>query len=115
MTQAVQAEDGYTTADGRKIGGIVMEMKKITLRFGGVVAIKDISFDIRAGEIRAIIGPNGAGKSSMLNVINGFYHPQEGEIFFHGKARTDEAVSNRRAGHGAHLPEYCFVQGDVDA
>jgi len=47
MTQAVQAEDGYTTADGRKIGGIVMEMKKITLRFGGVVAIKDISFDIR--------------------------------------------------------------------
>ena len=87
MTQAVQAEDGYTTADGRKIGGIVMEMKKITLRFGGVVAIKDISFDIREGEIRAIIGPNGAGKSSMLNVINGFYHPQEGEIFFHGKKR----------------------------
>jgi len=87
MTQAVQAEDGYTTADGRKIGGIVMEMKKITLRFGGVVAIKDISFDIREGEIRAIIGPNGAGKSSMLNVINGFYHPQEGEIFFHGKMR----------------------------
>ena len=87
MTQAVQAEDGYTTADGRKIGGIVMEMKKITLRFGGVVAIKDISFDIREGEIRAIIGPNGAGKSSMLNVINGFYHPQEGEIFFHGKNR----------------------------
>ena len=86
MTQAVQAEDGYTTADGRKIGGIVMEMKKITLRFGGVVAIKDISFDIREGEIRAIIGPNGAGKSSMLNVINGFYHPQEGEIFFHGKS-----------------------------
>ena len=87
MTQAVQAEDGYTTADGRKIGGIVMEMKKITLRFGGVVAIKDISFDIREGEIRAIIGTNGAGKSSMLNVINGFYHPQEGEIFFHGKKR----------------------------
>ena len=65
----------------------VMEVKNITLRFGGVVAIKDISFDIKQGEIRAIIGPNGAGKSSMLNVINGFYHPQEGEIWFKGEKR----------------------------
>ncbi|MEM8790056.1 MAG: ABC transporter ATP-binding protein [Pseudomonadota bacterium] len=64
-----------------------MEMKNITLRFGGVTALEDISFDIREGEIRAIIGPNGAGKSSMLNVINGFYHPQEGEVWFHGKKR----------------------------
>jgi branched-chain amino acid transport system ATP-binding protein len=87
MTQAVQAEDGYTTADGRKIGGVLMEMKDITLRFGGVVAIEDISFDIREGEIRAIIGPNGAGKSSMLNVISGFYRPQDGEVSFRGKKR----------------------------
>ncbi|WP_234455224.1 ABC transporter ATP-binding protein [Thermohalobaculum xanthum] len=64
-----------------------MDIRNITLRFGGVVAIKDISFDVREGEIRAIIGPNGAGKSSMLNVINGFYHPQEGEIWFRGKKR----------------------------
>ena len=83
----LDAEEGYTTEDGRKIGGVVMEMKNITLRFGGVVAIKDISFDIREGEIRAIIGPNGAGKSSMLNVINGFYHPQEGEVWFRGQKR----------------------------
>jgi branched-chain amino acid transport system ATP-binding protein len=79
--------DSYVTADGRTIGGVVMEMKNITLRFGGVVAIKDISFDIRQGEIRAIIGPNGAGKSSMLNVISGFYVPQEGEVWFHGEKR----------------------------
>ncbi|WP_050930677.1 ABC transporter ATP-binding protein [Aestuariivita boseongensis] len=79
--------EGYTTADGRKIGGVVMEMKNITLRFGGVVAIKDISFDIREGEIRAIIGPNGAGKSSMLNVISGFYNPQEGEVWYRGSKR----------------------------
>ena len=75
------------TADGRTIGGTLMEMRNITLRFGGVVAIKDISFDIREGEIRAIIGPNGAGKSSMLNVISGFYHPQEGEVWFRGEKR----------------------------
>ncbi|NOE19146.1 ATP-binding cassette domain-containing protein [Ruegeria atlantica] len=79
--------EGYVTEDGREIGGVVMEMKNITLRFGGVVAIKDISFDIREGEIRAIIGPNGAGKSSMLNVISGFYVPQEGEVWFHGSRR----------------------------
>ncbi len=84
MTEQV---DGYTTADGRKIGAVMMEMRNITLRFGGVVAIKDISFDIREGEIRAIIGPNGAGKSSMLNVISGFYNPQEGEVWFHGAKR----------------------------
>lgn len=65
----------------------VMDLKNITLRFGGVTAIKDISFDILEGEVRAIIGPNGAGKSSMLNVISGFYHPQEGEIWFRGAPR----------------------------
>ena len=66
---------------------VMMEVKNIKLRFGGVVAIQNVSFDIQEGEIRAIIGPNGAGKSSMLNVINGFYHPQEGEIWFNGKRR----------------------------
>ncbi|UWQ17700.1 ABC transporter ATP-binding protein [Jannaschia sp. M317] len=77
----------HTTPDGRTIGGTVLDLRNITLRFGGVEAIKDISFDIREGEIRAIIGPNGAGKSSMLNVISGFYVPQEGEVWFRGKPR----------------------------
>ncbi|WP_300582295.1 ABC transporter ATP-binding protein [Marivita sp.] len=79
--------EGYVTADGRQIGGTLMEMRNITLRFGGVVAIQDISFDIREGEVRAIIGPNGAGKSSMLNVISGFYTPSEGEVWYQGAKR----------------------------
>lgn len=83
MTQ----DDGYVTADGRRIGPVLMEMRNITLKFGGVVAIRDISFDIREGEIRAIIGPNGAGKSSMLNIISGFYTPSEGEILYKGRPR----------------------------
>ena len=66
---------------------ILLEVKNISLSFGGVKALRDISFDILKGEIRAIIGPNGAGKSSMLNVINGFYHPQEGEVWFDGQLR----------------------------
>ncbi|TDX28920.1 amino acid/amide ABC transporter ATP-binding protein 1 (HAAT family) [Rhodovulum visakhapatnamense] len=77
----------HVTEDGRAIGPVLMELRNITLRFGGVVAIKDISFDIREGEIRAIIGPNGAGKSSMLNVISGFYRPTEGEVWFEGARR----------------------------
>ncbi len=87
MTQKTLPPGSYITEDGRTIGGVIMEMKHITLRFGGVIAIQDISFDIREGEIRAIIGPNGAGKSSMLNVISGFYVPSEGEVWFHGKKR----------------------------
>lgn len=82
-----QMSETFLTPDGRRIGPVMMELKNITLRFGGVVAIKDISFDIREGEIRAIIGPNGAGKSSMLNVISGFYVPTEGELWFHGQKR----------------------------
>ena len=84
----LSATEGYMTPDGRQIGGVVMEMKNITLKFGGVTAIEDISFDIHEGEIRAIIGPNGAGKSSMLNVISGFYVPQQGEVFFRGTKRA---------------------------
>ena len=75
-------------AVGSKItGDVVLELKNIVLRFGGVTALKDISFDIRQGEIRAIIGPNGAGKSSMLNVISGFYHPQAGQLWYKGRER----------------------------
>jgi len=85
----LDSPESYVTEDGRQIGGVLMELKNITLRFGGVVAIKDISFDIREGEIRAIIGPNGAGKSSMLNVISGFYRPQEGEVWFRGERRAE--------------------------
>ena len=71
----------------KKQNNRIMEVKDITLKFGGVTAIEGVSFDILEGEVRAIIGPNGAGKSSMLNVINGFYHPQQGEVWFNGQKR----------------------------
>ena len=84
----INQNEPATGEQERTFGAPIMEMKNITMRFGGVVAIQDISFDILKGEVRAIIGPNGAGKSSMLNVINGFYHPQEGEIWFGGEKRA---------------------------
>jgi branched-chain amino acid transport system ATP-binding protein len=71
----------------KKIGDVILDLQNISLRFGGVKALTDISFNVREHEVRAIIGPNGAGKSSMLNVINGVYHPQEGKIMFRGEER----------------------------
>ncbi|HLR78004.1 MAG TPA: ABC transporter ATP-binding protein [Burkholderiaceae bacterium] len=69
----------------RSIGPVILDVRNISLRFGGVKALTDISFDVREHEIRSIIGPNGAGKSSMLNCINGVYTPTEGTITFRGK------------------------------
>ncbi|URI10610.1 ABC transporter ATP-binding protein [Aquincola tertiaricarbonis] len=77
---------GQPTDTGRRhIGDVILDVRNISLRFGGVKALTDISFNVREHEVRAIIGPNGAGKSSMLNCINGVYQPQEGAITFRGK------------------------------
>ena len=70
------------------VNGVLLSVDGVSLAFGGVKALTDVSFDVRKGEIRAIIGPNGAGKTSMLNVVNGFYHPNHGSITFKGKTRT---------------------------
>jgi branched-chain amino acid transport system ATP-binding protein len=80
----VRAPSGNDIAAGETI----LSVEDVSLAFGGVKAITDVSFDVRKGEIRAIIGPNGAGKTSMLNVINGFYTPQVGRITFKGETRA---------------------------
>ncbi len=69
-------------------GDVLLSVENVSLSFGGVKAVNDVSFDIRKGEIRAIIGPNGAGKTSMLNIINGFYQPQHGRITYQGETRS---------------------------
>lgn len=81
------------------IGGPILELDNVSLRFGGVKALTNISFNVNEHEIRAIIGPNGAGKSSMLNVINGVYRPQEGTIKMRGELLT-EMTPNRAAAIG---------------
>jgi branched-chain amino acid transport system ATP-binding protein len=78
----------------KHIGEVILDVKNISLRFGGVKALTDISFNVREHEVRAIIGPNGAGKSSMLNCINGVYSPQEGSISF--KGQTFSHMSSRQ-------------------
>jgi branched-chain amino acid transport system ATP-binding protein len=77
------------TPHGRTFGEPVLALEDIWLAFGGVKALSGVSFHVAEREILAIIGPNGAGKSSMLNVINGVYHPQKGTIRFLGKPHHD--------------------------
>ena len=78
----------------KKVGDVILDVRNISLRFGGVKALTDISFNVKEHEIRSIIGPNGAGKSSMLNCINGVYKPSEGSITFRGK--TFSHMSSRQ-------------------
>jgi branched-chain amino acid transport system ATP-binding protein len=83
------APETYLHMQRRKVGEVILAVEGVSLAFGGVKALQDVSFDVRAHEVRAIIGPNGAGKSSMLNVLNGVYHPQRGKIRFKDKAFSD--------------------------
>ena len=98
MDASMHAHDSAPDAPQRgfPIGGPILELEGVSLRFGGVKALTNISFNVLEHEIRAIIGPNGAGKSSMLNVINGVYRPQEGTIKLHAKLLAD-MTPNRAA------------------
>ena len=68
----------------------VLEVDGVTLRFGGLVALDDVSFDIAEGEILGLIGPNGAGKTTCFNAVTGVYRPTEGDIRFHGESITSK-------------------------
>jgi branched-chain amino acid transport system ATP-binding protein len=67
----------------------LIEVKDVTMRFGGLAAVADVSFVLNKGEILGLIGPNGAGKTTLFNVINGFYHPTKGDIYLNGKRVTN--------------------------
>jgi branched-chain amino acid transport system ATP-binding protein len=94
----MRAPDEANSAATTAVGDVLLSVQDVSLSFGGVKAVSGVSFDIRKGEIRAIIGPNGAGKTSMLNVINGFYHPQQGRITFKGETRSK--MRPHEAAHG---------------
>jgi branched-chain amino acid transport system ATP-binding protein len=91
MSQAAVSTANPETAGfpERTFGDVMLKVDNVSVSFGAVRALIDVSFDIREREILAIIGPNGAGKTSMLNCINGFYHPSSGTITFKGDVRRD--------------------------
>ena len=67
---------------------VQLKVNSLSMAFGGVQALWEISFEVKKGEIFSIIGPNGAGKTVLLNCINGLYHPQKGQIYFEGRDIT---------------------------
>jgi branched-chain amino acid transport system ATP-binding protein len=69
-------------------GGPLLEVEGVSVRFGALLAVHQVSLSVRRREIVAIIGPNGAGKTTLLNAVSGFYHPYEGRIAFEGRDRT---------------------------
>src|SRR5687768_452458 len=80
------------------VGEVLLEVDHVTLRFGGVVALNDVNFDIRRGEILGLIGPNGAGKTTCFNAMTGVYTPTDGEIRFDG-----QPISGRKSHHITQL------------
>lgn len=87
------------TTDDRTGDQTMLEIDGVTKRFGGLVAVDDVSFDINEGTILGVIGPNGAGKTTLFNVVNGFLEPEEGSIRLDGTNLTDTDPSNH-AKHG---------------
>jgi branched-chain amino acid transport system ATP-binding protein len=89
----------------------LLHVEHLTMRFGGLVAVDDLSFDVNEGEITALIGPNGAGKTTVFNCITGFYHPSEGRLGLrHGDAAVWETLealtatgARYRSQHGGTL------------
>lgn len=78
----------------------MLRAEDITITFGGLMALNHVNLEIYPGEIMAIIGPNGAGKTTLLNIINGFYKPDAGRLFFEGKELTKKMKPNRIAALG---------------
>src|SRR5680860_1432449 len=104
-------------SSGVLAGQPLLEVHDVTLRFGGVSALADVSFTVTQGHIHAVIGPNGAGKSSLLNCASGLYNPQDGRIVlrvieaagavqqgrFAGAVRTDDGVDMTLGDGEAHV------------
>ncbi len=76
---------------------LIFDVADVTLRFGGVVSLNDVSLQMKAGEILAVIGPNGAGKTSLFNSLTGVYTPQEGEITFWGRDGHPISIIGKKA------------------
>src|SRR3954464_6632704 len=77
-----------TTATATSVNdgnGAILRTEKATIRFGGLVAVKELDMDVQPGEIYGLIGPNGAGKTTVFNLLTGVYEPTSGEIFFQDK------------------------------
>ena len=82
---------------GKTNGDTILKVEDLSLTFGNVHALNNVSLDVRDGEVLAVIGPNGAGKTCLLNCLSGFYHPQSGNIHFKGRDISNVSSHKRAA------------------
>ncbi len=92
-----------------KRSGVILELRGITKRFPGVVALKKVDFDLRRGEVHVVFGENGAGKSTLINIVAGTYAPDEGEILFEGEPVALSSHTARRLGINAVFQDFSLV------
>ena len=110
-----EAGSRHAGRSGRRAGvpDQVLTVDDITLRFGGLTALDQVTFDIKQGEILGLIGPNGAGKTTCFNVMTGVYQPTSGTIRFQGQSLQGlKRLPDHQARHRPHVPEHPTVQGD---
>ena len=89
---------------------VILEMKNITKRFPGVIALDDVSFRVNKGEIRALVGENGAGKSTLMKILNGVYSADSGEIWMHGKrVMNKNPLDDQKNGLSIRYQEFNLV------
>ena len=94
----------------------LLEVRDVTLRFGGIVALDGVSFDVEEGHISGLIGPNGAGKTTAFNVITRLYKPDAGDVLLDGSSLLKAAcVQDRAQGRRADVPEHPALPHDVGA
>ncbi len=94
----------------------LLEVRDVTLRFGGIVALDGVSFDVEEGQISGLIGPNGAGKTTAFNVITRLYRPDSGEVLLDGSSHPEAARPQDRAqGDRADVPEHPALPDDDSA
>ena len=94
----------------------LLEVRDVTLRFGGIVALDGVSFDVEEGQISGLIGPNGAGKTTAFNVITRLYRPDSGDVLLDGSSLLRQpAAPDRAQGRRAHVPEHPALPDDVRA
>jgi rhamnose transport system ATP-binding protein len=83
----------------------VFRLDGVTKRFGGVVAVEDVAFDLRAGEVHALVGENGAGKSTLMKIVDGLYGPDEGTLEVGGEAASFSSPRDAEASGIAMIPQ----------
>ena len=94
--------------------GCILSISGITKAFSGVVALNDVSFSVKRGEIHGIVGENGAGKSTLMNILSGFFHPDHGVVEFDGAPVRFRDPRDAQQARGGHDPPGAFARPDHD-